>query len=191
MDLGNVLYELDSDGVVNRFCTRCGKTPSQLSEALRDETLMRSYEAGLISTDVFFQKSRDILGCDISFAEFEEIWSSLLIPKKRMFRLARRLKRQVDLLVVSNTNELHASVIDPSIRALTDKVIYSYQVGCLKPEREIYEKALDLSGSPPSKTLFIDDRRENIEGARRLGINTHHFRGRKILLKAFREYGLR
>ena len=190
MDLGNVLYGLDSEGVLNRFAAHCGKTPLQLSEALHDQVLMRSYDSGAISSETFYQNANDILNCDIDYDEFRSIWNSLLIPKKCMFRLAARLKRKVDLLILSNTNEIHASFVDPVVRTLTDKVIYSYQVGCMKPEEEIYRKALNLSGSSPAKTLFIDDRIENIRGAASLGINTHHFRDRKTLCKVFREYGL-
>ena len=189
-DLGNVFYGLDSDGVLNRFANRCGKVPAQLHKALSDQTLMRSYDSGFISSEDFYQRATNILDCDITNGEFESIWNSLLIPRKQMFRLARRLRQKFGLLILSNTNEMHASVIDPAVRALTDKVIYSYQVGCMKPEKEIYQKALNLSGSSPEKTLFIDDRIENIHGAASLGINTHHFRNRRTLLKSFREYGL-
>jgi hypothetical protein len=41
--------------------------------------------------------------------------------------MASILKRKVDLLILSDTNEIHASFIDPAVRALTDKVIYSYK----------------------------------------------------------------
>ena len=191
LDLGNVLYGLDSEGVLNRFADRCGKSAAQLSEALHDQTLMRSYDSGKISSAAFFQQAKDILGCEISFDKFKSIWNSLLIPNKYMFRLARHLNRQAGLLIISNTNEMHASALDSDVRALTDKVIYSYQAGCLKPDKEIYEKALHLAGSTPEKTLFIDDRIENIHGARSLGINAHHFRDRKILLESFAGYGLR
>ena len=190
LDLGGVLYSLDYDGVLSRFCRRCGKTPAELEEVLHDEELFRGYESGAISSEEFFQRVTESLNCDITFDEFTTIWNSLLIPRKPMFRLARRLKQQVGLLILSNTNEINATFIDPAIKGLSDVVVYSHRVGCLKPERQIYEKALELSGTVPERTLFVDDRVENIDGARALGINTHHFRDKKTLLRTFREYGL-
>jgi HAD superfamily hydrolase (TIGR01509 family) len=56
-------------------------------------------------------------------------------------------------------------------------VVISYEVGCAKPEPRIFEIALDRLGVAPSHALFVDDREENIEGARRLGIETFHFTG--------------
>jgi HAD superfamily hydrolase (TIGR01509 family) len=190
LDLGGVLYSLDYDGVLSRFCRRCGKTPADLEEVLHDEVLFRGYESGLISSEEFFQRITEVLNCDITFDEFTDIWNSLLVPRKSMFRLARRLKKQVGLLILSNTNEINATAIDPTIRGLSDVVVYSHRVGCLKPERQIYEKALELSGTVPERALFVDDRVENIDGARVLGINTHHFRDKKTLIRTFREYGL-
>jgi putative hydrolase of the HAD superfamily len=190
LDLGGVLYSLDYDGVMGRFCRRCDKTPAELEGMLHDEELFHGYESGLISSEEFFQRVTEVLNCDITFDEFTDIWNSLLVPRKPMFRLARRLKRQVGLLILSNTNEINATAIDPAIRGLSDVVVYSHRVGCLKPERKIYEKALELSGTVPERTLFVDDRVENIDGARVLGINTHHFRDKKTLIRTFRKYGL-
>lgn len=49
---------------------------------------------------------------------------------------------------------------------------WSYTVGHAKPEREIYEHAIAGLATPAEKILFLDDREENIEGARAAGIQT-------------------
>ena len=41
-----------------------------------------------------------------------------------------------------------------------------------KPEKEIYYKALNIMREDPGKCLFIDDRKENIQSARAVGLNT-------------------
>ena len=190
LDLGGVLYRLDYDGVLKRFCRRSGKTASELEEVLHDYELFRCFELGSITPQDFHQRITKRIQCNISFDEFSRIWNSLLVPKKSMFRLAQRLKSRIDLLILSNTNEMNAAVIDPLIRGITDKVVYSHRVGYMKPDPRIYEEALKLSGAVPENTLFIDDRRENIEGARPLGFNTHHFQDKRTLLRTIREYGL-
>jgi putative hydrolase of the HAD superfamily len=190
LDLGGVLYKLDYDGVLKRFCRQSGKTPVELEEVLHDYDLFYSFESGLISSQDFHRRITKRIQCNINFDEFSRIWNSLLIPQKSMFRLAHRLKKRVGLLILSNTNEMNATVIDPDIRGLTDKVVYSHRVGYMKPDPRIFREALKLSGAVPETTLFIDDRRENIEGARPLGFNTHHFQGKRTLLRTIREYGL-
>jgi putative hydrolase of the HAD superfamily len=53
--------------------------------------------------------------------------------------------------------------------------VYSSRVGFIKPEPEIYRHLLTTFGLVPEETVFIDDLRENVEGARRMGMKTIHF----------------
>jgi len=52
-----------------------------------------------------------------------------------------------------------------------DHVTFSFELGCVKPQREIYEHAVRGLGVAPEEALFIDDRPENIEGARAAGLH--------------------
>jgi len=58
-----------------------------------------------------------------------------------------------------------------------DAVVASCEVGCNKPDRRIYEACLVRLGVAPERALFVDDRRENLEGAAALGLRTLHFAG--------------
>lgn len=51
-----------------------------------------------------------------------------------------------------------------------DGGVFSCDVKCLKPEEKIYKILLDRYHLIPQETLFFDDRPENIEAARRLGM---------------------
>jgi HAD superfamily hydrolase (TIGR01509 family) len=55
-------------------------------------------------------------------------------------------------------------------------------VRSIKPEREIYEHCLAGLGVPAEQTLFLDDRPENIDGAKRLGIHGVQFTSREQVL---------
>jgi putative hydrolase of the HAD superfamily len=48
---------------------------------------------------------------------------------------------------------------------------YSCDLRITKPSREIYEHCLTKLGIPPSETLFLDDRPENIRAAEALGMH--------------------
>ncbi|HLH41356.1 MAG TPA: HAD family phosphatase [Bryobacteraceae bacterium] len=51
-----------------------------------------------------------------------------------------------------------------------DHVTFSYQVGSVKPEPAIYQDAIAGLSLPPGEILFLDDREENVEGARQAGL---------------------
>ena len=66
---------------------------------------------------------------------------------------------------------------------LRGKDVYSYfdgdvvscDVGVVKPMPQIYDILLDRFALDPSQTLFIDDRKENVEAAEAKGISAFHF----------------
>jgi putative hydrolase of the HAD superfamily len=51
-----------------------------------------------------------------------------------------------------------------------DHVTFSYELRSIKPEPEIYRDAIRGLGVPPREALFLDDRLENVEGARAVGL---------------------
>jgi putative hydrolase of the HAD superfamily len=53
----------------------------------------------------------------------------------------------------------------------------SCYVGLRKPDPAIYRRALDILGSAPDRTLFIDDRQENVDGAAGAGMKAIRFAG--------------
>jgi putative hydrolase of the HAD superfamily len=56
-----------------------------------------------------------------------------------------------------------------------DVLIWSYQHRMAKPEPAIYRLLLEQLGTAAEETLFLDDKLENIEAARHLGIQSLQF----------------
>ena len=66
---------------------------------------------------------------------------------------------------------------EQSLAEFFDAIVVSYEVGCAKPDPEIYTICLDRLQVPTASALFVDDRLENLEAASRMGIQTLHFTG--------------
>jgi len=56
-----------------------------------------------------------------------------------------------------------------------DHVCFSAEVQLAKPEAPIFRACLEAVHSRPEECLFIDDRAENVEGARAVGLHALHF----------------
>lgn len=56
-----------------------------------------------------------------------------------------------------------------------DVLVWSYQLRIAKPDPAIYRYTLDKLGVNANEMLFIDDKRENVEAARALGIRAVEF----------------
>ncbi|MGN6326885.1 HAD family hydrolase [Pseudolysinimonas sp.] len=61
--------------------------------------------------------------------------------------------------------------------SLMETVIVSAELDLIKPDPEIYRRAMAELGTDPTGTAFIDNRADNVEAAAALGIATHHFTG--------------
>ena len=92
--------------------------------------------------------------------------------------LIRDLKRAgYRLYVLSNmSREFIDFLRRTEIYGCFDGEVVSCEEGVVKPEPRIYEILLDRFGLDPAETLFIDDRRSNLEAAAAFGIATFHFR---------------
>jgi epoxide hydrolase-like predicted phosphatase len=56
-----------------------------------------------------------------------------------------------------------------------DGVVISCEVGIMKPDPRVYQLAAESLGVRPEEAVFIDDFIENVEGARRAGMQAIHF----------------
>jgi len=92
-------------------------------------------------------------------------------------RLAKTLKQQgYPIYVLSNFpgDQFDKYEKDnPFLQMFDDKII-SGHVGLAKPDTKIYQLAIDKFNLVPEKSLFIDDKIENVNGAKQLGIHTIH-----------------
>jgi putative hydrolase of the HAD superfamily len=50
-------------------------------------------------------------------------------------------------------------------------------LGLMKPDARIYRAALEIAQRAPGEVVYVDDRAQNLEPARALGMRTLHFRG--------------
>lgn len=69
-----------------------------------------------------------------------------------------------------------------------DYLFLSHEIGSRKPEKQIYLHALKTVGVKPEESIFIDDNIICIEGAKKIGMHTIHFRNTTQLRKEITKY---
>ena len=109
-----------------------------------------------------------------------------------MLDLLKKLKENNFLVALNNEvkewNEHRISKF--KLKKYFELIISSCDVGVAKPEREIYEILLDKIKISPEEIIFIDNREENLIPAKNLGIKTHLFKSKKLLVNWLREKGI-
>lgn len=71
-----------------------------------------------------------------------------------------------------------------------DGVVLSSVEGIAKPDRRLYELALDRFGFEAARTVFVDDRPANLEAAAELGLRAVRFTDADALRRDLRALGL-
>jgi putative hydrolase of the HAD superfamily len=72
-----------------------------------------------------------------------------------------------------------------------DHQIFSSEVRLIKPDPALYRRALEKLGTRASETIFIDDREENVAGARAAGMMAFRFRSLPELRRDLESAGFR
>jgi putative hydrolase of the HAD superfamily len=96
---------------------------------------------------------------------------------------------QMIFAVASN----HISMMRESLKHLwileTCKVVLiSWDCGYEKPEVWFYQVLIDQLWLSADEILFIDDKKENIEGAKKVWLQTLHYRGENLLSESIFSY---
>ena len=80
---------------------------------------------------------------------------------------------------LSNTNALHWDRHFsqwPEIHALDPRFL-SYELGAVKPDRELFDRVAARLGCSRERILFLDDNMVNVEGATEAGFQSHRAQG--------------
>jgi putative hydrolase of the HAD superfamily len=192
-DLGKVIVDFDYGAVIQEILKWTPVPASEVTGFLSSNSLINDYETGRISTADFYQRVCRGLELDVPLDTFKSLWVSMFLPVPLIAEpFLKTLKERYRLILLSNTNEIHFGFLEERFRILghiEDRVL-SYQVGCMKPEPRIYHIAVAKSGARPEEILFTDDREENIEAARQLGIQAIRFQSEQQLRREMDLLGL-
>jgi len=105
--------------------------------------------------------------------------------------ILKKLKdKNYDCYVLSNWSaETFAGMIDdyPFLK-LFDGLLISGEDKLIKPDHAIYQLARDRFNLNPEETVFIDDKRENIEAAKGLDFKTIHLTDPKNIEKEINQF---
>jgi putative hydrolase of the HAD superfamily len=180
-DLGQVIIDLTPDRVISSLQKHTDKDPNEIVNLIATSPALIDYETGQTTDEEFCSAANKLLNTNIDQVEFEDIWISFLGEMKiEKLELLQKLKENFKVLILSNTNEIHQREFDRRIgelyagKVMADMVHtahYSQDLKLRKPDRTIFERVIEIHNLIPDKTLFFDDREDNIEAARRLGID--------------------
>ena len=173
---------LDVDGVVNhaeRFSDRYAQEHhippnimSQFFEGAFQDCVIGNADLKKELTNVL-----DAWKWEKSVDDLLDYWFAYEIHfDKRVLDMIRILREcGVRVYGASNQERYRADYLlgQTELKDYFDGFFISSYLGVKKPDLEFFQKVVDIIGAPSSNIIFWDDDKENVEGAKKLGIQSY------------------
>lgn len=177
-DFGNVLYYFEPTQILSKY------TDSQDDITVLKEIIFPQWDKldkGLIEYDEYMDNvlSKVPKTLKATTKTIFNTWHRALSRVEGVFDVIKDIKADGHFLyLLSNA----PAVLDDFIHTYPeseyfDGIVISGIIKMVKPDEQIYRYILDKYRLLPQETLFIDDKKPNIESAKTLGINVHLFDG--------------
>ena len=200
-DLGNVLIRFSLERLLKQVSEVFQVSPDEIAGFyLNNFRIQKDFESGKIDTDAYYERICNHFGQKPLKIELFLAINDIFWPNEGMLPIVAGL-RKIDFPcgILSNVGPLHwnhcRTTFPEIMELIPNHHVLSFEVQALKPEREIYEAALEIAQKSvpdlaPGEILFIDDLTQNVEAAREFGFDAVTFTGRDALKKVFIERDL-
>ena len=170
-DLGNVLINYDFEFFFEKLGYK--RYERSLKEA---HGPIFGFECGEMTTEDFLQELQAIYKPDMDTEEFKDAWCDVFWANDELLDIIPGLTAEQRLMILSNNDELHFPYIWDRYLKLhifeMENIMITSRLGYIKPDIRVYQEAVSKYDFDWKESLFIDDVKENIEVARKLGAKT-------------------
>lgn len=204
-DLGKVLLSFSHEQMCRQIADVADVPAEIVKEVLFGaegaHSVQWRYEVGRLSTDDYYDYFCQRTGTRPDRRRLEHAVCDIFDPIVATWDLVQSLAAAGHrLAILSNINPLHWQfVTDGRFDVLGaigqpgrpfDWAVLSYEAGSMKPDRGIYRAAVEQAGVPAEQVFFVDDRIENVEGARLAGMDAVLFLDTETLADDLRGRGI-
>jgi putative hydrolase of the HAD superfamily len=176
-DFGGVLMRTMSDKSRRGLEAELGLPPNSIEMRIFNSDLSTRSQLGEMHVDAFWEDAVRELGAAISPVEFRRRMFADDVLDQELMSLIRSLRPAYKTGLISNTwddaRHLFTDVL--SVADAFDTMVISAEERVMKPDPRIYHIALERLDVSAEEAIFLDDVRENVQGAVALGMQGIHF----------------
>lgn len=192
-DLGNVLLPFDYDILIRKLnVLKHGLGEHFVKSYFNNYEFHRKFESGKLPEKEFISEMLNILGHKVDGETFCRYYSDIFIENEKVTAILPELRKEFKLGMLSNTNSIHHAYGWKNYGFINnfDFLVLSYKAGAVKPEEAIYRQVEKASGCPSSEHIFIDDIKDYVLAAKKIGWDGIHFEGYSSLMNELKIRGI-
>lgn len=178
-DLDEVLVDYDETARLELLAERSGITPGRVHQALTLSGFEDESDRGDWPPELYADELSRRLGATVSLQDCIDARAASMKPRPHMLELAQAVSAQVRVAILTNNGTyMHGRMreICPALFPLFDGAVhFAAEYSAVKPDPRSFLDCLAERGVTAQRTLFVDDRAPNIEGARSAGLDALHF----------------
>lgn len=185
-DIGDVLLEYRWHDMLTDYGLEDGEA-DKVGKLMFDDNLWHEFDIGNMHRDEIigqyiknYPEYAQVMQWFMTHGEFmhvkrEDVW-------EKMYKLK---EKGYGIYILSNYSEelFRKHTTDAPFIEIADGIVVSYQIHITKPDEGIYKFLLNKYNLKAEECIFFDDREENTEGARKLGINAVTVISKEFLLE--------
>ncbi len=178
LDLGNVLVHFSHERMCRQIAALVEAHPAAIQTAIFERGLLPPLERGEIDPAEFQRRLEAELHVRFPAEGLEQAAADIFEVNTAMRPLLDQLRhRGHRLVLLSNTSITHYDWIRSRFDVLAPfhALVLSFQAGAIKPERAIYERALQEIHCDPGECFYTDDIPAYVEAGRRAGLQGEVF----------------
>ena len=195
LDMGGVILDVSYQRVIETFKSYGIENFDKVYTQAKQVEIIDLFEEGKCSAGEFRDGVRKLVGKELSDEQIDKAWFSMILEIPRdAIQLLGVLKLKYRLFLFSNTNVLHIEYLKKEFErqlgfdlfnCVFDKAFFSNEIHHRKPHPESFKYVLEQAGIEAEETLFIDDSKQHLEGASKVGLNTYWLTNGETLIDLY------
>lgn len=195
LDMGGVILDVSYQRVIEMFKSYGIENFDKVYTQAKQVEIIDLFEEGKCSAEEFRDGVRKLVGKELSDEQIDKAWFSMILEIPRdVIQLLGVLKLKYRLFLFSNTNVLHIEYLKKEFErqlgfdlfnCVFDKAFFSNEIHHRKPHPESFKYVLEQAGIEAEETLFIDDSKQHLEGASKVGLNTYWLTNGETLIDLY------
>ncbi|MBO7180293.1 MAG: HAD family phosphatase [Bacteroidales bacterium] len=195
LDMGGVILDVSYQRVIETFKSYGIENFDKVYTQAKQVEIIDLFEEGKCTAEEFRDGIRKLVGKELSDEQIDKAWFSMILEIPRdVIQLLGVLKLKYRLFLFSNTNVLHIEYLKKEFErqlgfdlfnCVFDKAFFSNEIHHRKPHPESFKYVLEQAGIEAEETLFIDDSKQHLEGASKVGLNTYWLTNGETLIDLY------